>query len=466
MKPARWRMRSRPASVAAALVPALGLIIDSGCASYEPKPLSVHELSSSIDRRASEPLPIAPEDIPEGMAQGRPFDLRDGWNLYELQIVALYQNPQLKVERDNVNVAEGLLIAAGRLPNPVITDTSFLAPLGSGAGSLALNIAQPLLTGGKRRIARDGASAEILRAEASVEALEWQVTREVAERYWHLRYAEERARLEAETIAIAERLLVIAQARLEVEDVSQLDVDLATSELAARQSRLQTLRAEMTSETYELARSLGLPPVIEFRWEALEDLYASAAVTASGDRLEQLALDGRADLREARERYAIAEKALELAFAGAYPDLELGPSFEKTGGESPRAGLFLSLPLPFFDRNEGQIAQRTAERERAAHELEALLIRAKQEIRTALSRYDTLEKAVELYRVQVVPRLESALERSQAAYEAGEVGAIEFISVQQSLARARSEVLDLLSARRAALIALETAAGSPLSLAP
>ncbi|MBI3848604.1 MAG: TolC family protein [Planctomycetes bacterium] len=454
--------RSRSSVVAFVVAPALGLAVGSGCASYEPKPLSVQELSASIDRRASEPLPIAPEDIPEARARGRVFDLRDGWNLYELEIVALYQNPELKAARDDVHISEGVLVAAGRLPNPIISDTSVLAPLGPGTASFAVNLALPILTAGKRRIARDGASADIRRAEAAVESREWNVTREVAAHYWHLRYAEERARLEAENVALAERSLSIAQARLEAEDTSQLDVDLATSELAARQSRVQTLLADKASETYELARLLGLPPAAEFRWDAPEDLYESRDVSTPAGELEALALDSRADLREAREHYAVSESALELAVAGASPDLEIGPGFEKTGGEPARAGLFFGLPLPLFDQNQGLIAQRTAERERAAHEFEALLVRAKQEIRTALSRRDTLERAVVLYREQVLPRLENALDRSQSAYEAGQIGAIDLLAVQQNLARARTEALDLLSARRDASIALERSVGTNL----
>jgi cobalt-zinc-cadmium efflux system outer membrane protein len=459
----RSARRSKPNSEAVVLAFTLDLLLGWGCASYEPKPLSVRELSSAIDGRASNPLPIAPSDIPETKSRGRAFDLRDGWSLYELEIVALYQNPDLKMAWDDLHVAQGLLIAAGKLPNPVIADSTVLAPLGAGTASFALNVVEPILTAGKRRIAREGAASEQTRAEAAVESQEWKVTREVAERYWRLRYADERLRLEGENIALAERSLAIAQARLEVEDAAPLDVDLASSELATRQSRLQTLLSDKTSETYELARLLGLPPSTEFRWEVPEDLYGSRSMNLSAQELEDLALDGRADLREARARYAVAEKALELAVAGANPDVDLGPGFEKSGGEPSRAGLFVSFPIPIFNQNQGPIAQRQAERERAAHEVESRLLLAKQEIHAALSRFAALEHAVALYRVEVLPKLESAVERSQAAYEAGQVGAVELVSVQQSLARTRTDLLDLLSSRQTALIELERAAGSEFS---
>lgn len=453
-------MRPEPKAGGATALAALALW---GCSAYRAEDLAIDELSSSIDRRATEPLPVPPESLPPEQTGGRPFDLRDGWNLYELEVVALYNNPDLKAERDNVGVAEGLLVAAGRIPNPVVTDTTVLAPLGAGAGSVGLNLAQTILTAGKRRIAREEAGAEIARAHAAVEAREWELTREAKGRYWGVRYLEERIRLEEENLSLAERSLSIAQARLEAGDTTALDVELAASELGARRSRLQTQQSERTVGLQELARVLGLPPSTEFRWERAEEVYAAGpSVPPAGD-LEGAALDRRPDLREARRRYELAEKALELAHAGAYPDVDVGPSFEKTGGESARLGAFLGFPIPLFYRNEGEILQREAERRRVRHEVESLLVRAKQEIGSAASRVSSFDGAARLYGAEVLPKLESALERTQAAYRAGQVGAIELLSVQQGLVRARTEALDLFSARQAAWVALERAVGAELA---
>ncbi|MBI1853333.1 MAG: TolC family protein, partial [Planctomycetes bacterium] len=266
--------RSSPAIL---MVAASGFFVLHGCGTYQPKPVSVSDLSSSIDSRAETPLPVPPETIPLEQTGGRPFDLRDGWNLYELQVVALYNNPDLKAERDNIGVAEGLLVSAGKIPNPVITDSTFLAPLGSGAASLAMNIAEPILTAGKRRIAREGASVEINRVRAAIESREWDVTREIKARYWRLQYLDERLRLEQENIGLSERSLSIAQARLDAGDATPLDVELAASDLGTRRSRQQTLLSEKAVGTQELARLLGLPPSISFTWEKRENLYGEAA---------------------------------------------------------------------------------------------------------------------------------------------------------------------------------------------
>jgi len=453
-----WRCASIPRAGSLLLAFALG-----GCQAYRAEPLSIPEVSAAIDRRAAEPLPVAAESLPPERTGGRPFDLRDGWNLYELQIVALFQNPDLKAARDEVGVAEGLLLSAGRIPNPVFADSTVLAPLGSGAVGLALNLAQPILTAGKRRIAQEGALAEIARAQAAVEAQEWEVTREVAARYFRLHYLDERIRIEEENIALAERSLSIAQTRLEAGDTTPLDVELAASELAARRSLRRTLLSDRVVGTQELARLLGLPPSAEFRWERSEDVYAAVSSPAPPADLEALALVNRPDLREARRRYEVAEKALELAHAGAYPDPEVGIGVEKTGGETARAGAFFGMPIPIFYRNEGEIAQRRAERDRARHEVEGLLVQAKQEIGSAVSRVSSFDEAARLYGSEVIPRLRAALGRTQAAYQAGQVGAIELLTVQQSLVRARAEALDLYSARREALVALEKAVGAEIS---
>lgn len=76
---------------------------------------------------------------------------------------------------------------------------------------------------------------------------------------------------------------------------------------------------------------------------ALGDLYADARENNAGYRLQQLQL-------QYQQNNLAYQKAL------AVPDLTLGPSFDKNNSYTPNyVGLGISLPLPLFNRNQGNI---------------------------------------------------------------------------------------------------------------
>jgi outer membrane protein, heavy metal efflux system len=71
----------------------------------------------------------------------------------------------------------------------------------------------------------------------------------------------------------------------------------------------------------------------------------------------------RPDLRQAEQAYLGAEKALQIAMRKQYPQFHIGPSYETGEGED-LLGVGLSLELPVFNRYQGDIFARRAERKK------------------------------------------------------------------------------------------------------
>jgi cobalt-zinc-cadmium efflux system outer membrane protein len=99
-------------------------------------------------------------------------------------------------------------------------------------------------------------------------------------------------------------------------------------------------------------------------------------------------------------------------------------------------GFRLSIPLPFWDRNQGEIAEKAASIERARLESEALALQIHSEAGTALAEMKTHASIVQDTRDTLLPLAVEHLSVMQKAYEAGQADLL-------SLLRARDQRLQL-----------------------
>src|SRR5699024_5255839 len=93
----------------------LAMLACAGCATYAPVPLG-HGAGARVTDM-SVPASSMP---PRPLAHHR-FDPSDGLDVTEVAMLAVANNPQLKVKRDALGVARAQAFAAGLLPDPKIS---------------------------------------------------------------------------------------------------------------------------------------------------------------------------------------------------------------------------------------------------------------------------------------------------------------------------------------------------------
>src|SRR5207248_2427599 len=202
-----------------------------------------------------------------------------------------------------------------------------------------------------------------------------------------------RARLSRRNALAADSLRKTAQLRREVGDVSELDVHLAAVnagqvENAAADDSVAAVEALLAVQlamglpgddvSITLADSLAPPPPVPD--SGLGAPTASLPVAAAA-----------ANLRSAERALALAHRSVLAA-----PSLQVGVERGDPtgpGGDLPTVGL--SLPLPLFNWNGGEVAQAAAARDRAQanldlvrRETEAELTRARRALTLALARLE------------------------------------------------------------------------------
>lgn len=235
-----------------------------------------------------------------------------------------------------------------------------------------------------------------------------------------------------------------------------------------RQRRRETAaRRELDEATDQLKRLIGLP---------LEQQITLAGSLESTPRpLPPLAellhglADRRADVAAYRSLLARADADLALAKRSLIPDVSVFgfvARFDGGGNTETSGGGSLGINLPIFQDNGPSVADAIAERQRAAAELDDLMLAVEMEMTTLYRRCEEAAAELNLVTDEILPRARENLVLQRRRAERDEVSEYDVVDYDLELISAQS---DLLEARRVytdALIDLERAAVLPSIAVP
>jgi cobalt-zinc-cadmium efflux system outer membrane protein len=144
------------------------------------------------------------------------------------------------------------------------------------------------------------------------------------------------------------------------------------------------------------------------------------------------AYQNRKDLLALQRQLKSSEYNVSLAKAYRIPDVTVGAEYERFGPDrEPGFGLGVSLPLPLFNRNQAEIAKRSAE----FKQLELQITKAKRQIesdiRQALQNYLTARKVHDTY-LNRKKDLEDLRERSEKSFTLGGITVLDFLDTQKT----------------------------------
>ena len=189
--------------------------------------------------------------------------------------------------------------------------------------------------------------------------------------------------------------------------------------------------------------------------------------------LKKQAMENRHDLKALKTETEKAEAEVLLARADRLPNVTAGITFSRQstalpvrGGEDRDTdyliGLKLSVPIPFFDRNQAGIKESQAGKSSAEIRKVFVLQSIEREVEAAHARLSSAQKAVALYRTGIIPQLEENLKLVQEAYQLGEMGILAVIDEQKKFIEVNDSYLTALYNLNTAVAKLEAAVGVEL----
>ena len=376
------------------------------------------------------------------------FIAQDGLTVERLIELGSQRRSDLLAARQRLVIAEGRLQQARLRPNPTL-DAEYGSPRftgGEAESDFSVGVSQTFEPGGKRKQRVAVAELELQQIRAEITAIERQITVEIRTAYTNALAAARQLDVLEKLIAADEEIVRVTEARLKEGDVAPLDVNLvkvetnrlkvqliqAKSELETQLINLKTLTGAGTAESIILAPQPERPPRLDL---GLNELTG-------------IALKERADLQAARLGEQLGTARINLAKANAVPNVAGSIKFSRSKGlidlpERIGGGFALdkdneltfgvSIDIPIFNRNQGEIASATGEQIQAARTRGFLESIIRRDVAVAFRKYRAAAEALVIYSTQILPRSEANLQTIRSAYGLGEFSIFEVVNEQRRL---------------------------------
>jgi cobalt-zinc-cadmium efflux system outer membrane protein len=219
-------------------------------------------------------------------------------------------------------------------------------------------------------------------------------------------------------------------------------------------TRLNQVQREQNQTLHDLDALLGLSPDAQLNLAPLED----AGTFDTDPTLLSTLPDRRPDLLALRAGYASQEARVRQAVLAQFPSLSVGFTRARDTSDVNTVGLGITLNLPLLSGNRGAIAVQRATRAQLRQEYQARLDQTRGQI-------DMLEKQDGLIDQQVrridanLPDLAGMVDKAEHAYDAGNIDALTYLNMQNTLINKQLERVDLEEALWDTHIALDTLLG-------
>jgi outer membrane protein TolC len=398
------------------------LLILAGCASYRPLPLATGaqptEAAESLQHTTLLPQRLGVEDI---------------------ALLAVQNNPDLRAARAQRGLAQAQVLAAGVLPNPSLSASYGFLISGPGTTNpIVVALSQDLrpifMRPGKRRAAEEAAAA----IDASLLWQEWQTIGKARLQAVDLIEGEQQRRALQRTVTLLRERTARGREALARGDITLVALLPDFGAAADARKRLDDLQRQLESRRRDLNAMLGLAPQAPLPLEErilLPPIDADAVAQA----LRSLA-SRRPDLVALQLGYRSQEERVRAAILAQFPLFSLGVSGERDNTDVRSAGPQITLELPLFDHNQGNIAIERATRQQLHDEFTARELAARSEVLALLADQALLQEQLIGKRAEL-SELAHAAQRADGAFRAGDLDERSYVDTVSAHSSKEQEVL-------------------------
>mgnify|MGYP001028717536 CR=1 FL=1 len=429
----------------------------AGCTPYQSLPLqSKPQFTTEVSH-----LIVRSERMPLPELVGHRFDPRDGLDMTEVAMLAVANNPQLKVARDEAGVARAQAFAAGLLPDPQMSFSKDFPTNGTSGNTsaflLGLNYdVNALLT---RSAVKNAAEAAKRQTDLNLLWQEWQVVGQA-----RLLFARSLGQQKLLTVLQNERALVFSRYQRTQTALTQgnITLDATNADLAMLQTldtSINDLSRQINSNLHDLNALLGLAPnmhlhlVGDAQLPSLDDARINSDIEKIGER--------RPDLLALQAGYESQEQRFRQAVLAQFPALNVGLTRARDTSGLYTQGFGITLSLPIFNRNRGNIAIEQATRQRLHDEYQMRINSAAADIARILEDQKLLEK--QLQNVEFgVDVLSNAADNAQTAFDAGNIDMLAYTNLRTAWLAKQAEAITLKQTLLEQRVALLTLIGGEL----
>jgi outer membrane protein, heavy metal efflux system len=367
-----------------------------------------------------------------GMAQepaGAPASPQSATNVIQLTPAYINQlaeemrgrHPALQAAWARTNAAAAGVRAVRTWDDPMVQLGGMAArePMRADEGDIMYGVEQKLPLFSKPKFARSVARAELWTEMANADYQFQVLRRELAKAAFRTALADEVVVIGQQDLAWLETMTRTMEGKYRAGEATLVETLLLQNERSKRATQLETDRDRLTHERVSLNRMLNrelLSP-----WPTLE-LPSLAGPVAYGTKLTDFALKYEPRMEMLRRQIKQAEATVALTRRQRLPDVNAGLEVRNYSGDgSFRQGVLLfSMPVPWV--NSGKYREDTIRDEAKLRAAESDLLdyelSVREEVHQLTVKIDAARREALLYRDQIIPRSQSALESARSGWEA------------------------------------------------
>ena len=361
--------------------------------------------------------------------------------------LALSKSPELAAARFEIFALEGGAIQAGLFPNPELgLELEHFGGSGDFEGVNAAErtgrVSQLIELAGKRSKRKHVASLEATLARLDYETKRLDVVARVHKNFIEALSAQKRMGLVKELTRLAQQVLTTASERVKAGKASPLEETKAKVALSKTLIDLRRAQRELTTMRKRLASNWGAVSPdfkrVEGDLESIERLPAHKKLRHLVLRNPDLTRSGI----EVERRHAL----LNSETSKRWPDLTLGGGvryYDQTDDHAFLAGL--SIPLPFFSRNQGAILEAQQRISKAKEERRITYLSILTSLAQAYQELSTASAEVTILKKDVLPGAHQAFEAAREGYKQGKLNYLDVLDAQRTLFEARTQYFDVLA---------------------
>lgn len=359
--------------------------------------------------------------------------------LDDLIRMGLERNPRLAQVGFSIDAARGRAVQAGLYPNPTVSAN--FDELGDVQGPGGINtvplVSQEIVTAGKLKLNRRAADREVNQAALHLAAQRFVLFAEIRQNYFEVLLLQRRVEILDEVVKLAEQSVETTQKLLGAKQVARLDLVQLEVDLERYRAEREATARELPGAFRRLAAVVGV--------HSLPNTPLAGSVDApvpdyNLEPAQQFVLSEHPDVRSALVGVDRAHLLLKRAQVEPIPNVTVGAGYVRQNqNKSDDWTIGVSVPVPLWNRNQGNIQAAQAQVAEAIQEVGRVENDLIERLATAFQDFAAARERAVRYRTAILPRARETFELSLKAYQGGQFEYLRVLEAQRSLAQARLE---------------------------
>jgi cobalt-zinc-cadmium efflux system outer membrane protein len=269
--------------------------------------------------------------------------------------------------------------------------------------------------------------------------------------FYQVLHRKREIQLSEERLRMVEDLRRRIQVRVDVGEAGRLELLRAEAEAAIARTLANSAQLQLVTSLSQFRAAVAAPLAPDI------DLQGEFDTTTQVPPLEDLrrdVLERHPSLALAQSEIRRADSRLSYELAQRRPQPLLRTEIDwQPDNPSYRAGI--AIPMPFWNRREGPIAEAAAARRQTERLAQARQIEILAAVESAYGRYQVAGQQISAYEQGVLREADLALQGAETAYQLGERGIIEVLDAQRVLHTVRFDYLTAQYERQQALLDID-----------